>query len=216
MKTICCIVGAGDMSGNLLVIPDGAYVIAADAGLQHLMNAGISPNLIIGDFDSIDVVPTGDNVITLNPEKDDTDMMVAVKEALARGYNTIIIYGGLGGRFDHTFANIQTLIYIANNDARGYLVGCGNICTVIKNGGISFDPYMQGTISVFCQGNEARGVDLVGLKYPLANYTMTCDFPIGVSNEFTGSTSSVYVRDGILSVIWNAQQIELNRYSELY
>lgn len=201
------------MCGTQLLIPDGAFVIAADAGLNHLNNLGIVPDLIVGDFDSLGEVPVGDNVIAHNPEKDDTDMMLAVKEALSRKSDIIIIYGGLGGRLDHVLANLQTLTYIEKNGARGYLVGCGNICTVIENRGLCFDSDMLGIISIFCQGAEARGVDLVGLKYPLSNYTMSYDVPIGVSNEFIGIPSSVFVREGLLAVIWNADQIELSRYS---
>ena len=81
MKKICCIVGAGDINENKLFIPENAFVIAADAGLQHLKNAGIVPDLIVGDFDSSNEVAGGDNVIKVNPEGGDTDMMVAVKEA---------------------------------------------------------------------------------------------------------------------------------------
>ncbi|MGI5985613.1 MAG: thiamine diphosphokinase [Oscillospiraceae bacterium] len=212
MKRICCIVGAGDMSETRLIIPDGAYVIAADAGLEHLDRAGIVPDLIVGDFDSLGKVPEGSNIIEHAPEKDDTDMMLAVKEALARGADTIIIYGGLGGRLDHVFANMQTLAFIANQGARGYLVGCGIVCTAIKNGTISFDADMRGVVSVFCLGDTARGVDLVGLKYPLSDHTMTCDMPLGVSNEFMGVPSLVSVRDGILTVMWGAPQIELEKY----
>lgn len=200
------------MSETRLIIPDGAYVIAADAGLEHLDRAGIVPDLIVGDFDSLGKVPEGSNIIEHAPEKDDTDMMLAVKEALARGADTIIIYGGLGGRLDHVFANMQTLAFIANQGARGYLVGCGIVCTAIKNGTISFDADMRGVVSVFCLGDTARGVDLVGLKYPLSDHTMTCDMPLGVSNEFMGVPSLVSVRDGILAVMWGAPQIELEKY----
>ncbi len=212
MSGICCIVGAGDMSGTPLIIPEGAYIIAADAGLKYLKNAGLTPDLIVGDFDSLGAVPDGDNVIAHKPEKDDTDMMLAVKEALAHHADTIVIYGGLGGRIDHSYANLQTLAFIACHGANGYLAGCGNVCIVIKNGGITFDESMSGIVSVFCVGSEAKGVDLSGLKYALSNHTLTCDYPLGVSNEFTGRPSSVSVREGMLAVIWSASQLELEKY----
>jgi len=133
MSGICCIVGAGDMSGTKLVIPEGAYIIAADAGLEHLTNAGLTPALIVGDFDSLGTVPAGENVIAHKPEKDDTDMMLAVKEALKRSADTILIYGGLGGRIDHSYANLQTLAFIASQRSQGFLIGCGNVCTKQRN-----------------------------------------------------------------------------------
>ena len=92
------IVGAGEISGKELVIPSGAFVIAADAGLKHLEAINIVPDLIVGDFDSLGEIPSGENVVYHKPEKDDTDMLLAVREALNRGARTIIIYGGLGGR----------------------------------------------------------------------------------------------------------------------
>lgn len=203
------------MSGTRLAIPDGAFVIAADAGLTHLKSAGISADLIVGDFDSLGETPSGDNVISHKPEKDDTDMLLAVCEALSRGAQTIIIYGGLGGRLDHEYANIQTLAYIANRGARAYLVGRGCVCTVIKNGGIGFDSEMKGTISVFCHGGSAEGVTLTGLKYPLTEHSLTNDYPLGVSNEFTGVSSSVSVKNGLLFVTWNASDFEPDKYREI-
>lgn len=215
MSTIFYIVGAGDMDKISLSIPKGAFVIAADAGLKYLRSSGIVPDLIVGDFDSLGETPSGANVIIHAPEKDETDMMLAVREALARKAETIIIYGGLGGRLDHEYANYQTLAYIANCGARGYLVGCGSICTVIKNGGLGFGNSMSGTISVFCHGNSAQGVDLTGLKYPLKNHTLKNDYPLGVSNEFTGAPSSVFVRDGLILVMWSGSEFVPEKYREL-
>ena len=202
---ICCIIGAGDLCGTPLEIPNGALIIAADGGLRHLEAARIVPDLIVGDFDSLGHVPQGENVISHGTEKDDTDTMLSIREALARGASKIIVYGGLGGRFDHSLANLQALSYIANQGAIGYLVGGGNICTVIKNACLSFDGSHFGIISVFSLGDEARDVDLIGLKYPLTKHTLTCDFPLGVSNEFIpGTPATVRVGEGMLAVIWSA------------
>ena len=212
MNGIFYIVGAGNMSGTRLAVPDGAFVIAADAGLIPIRAAGITADLIVGDFDSLGETPSGENVVYHKPEKDDTDMLLAVREALERRARTIIIYGGLGGRLDHEYANIQTLAYIANRGARAYLVGRGCVCTVIKNSTISFDGDMKGTISVFCHGGSADGVTLSGLKYPLTDHTLTNDYPLGVSNEFTGVPSSVSVKNGLLLVMWNAPEFEPDRY----
>lgn len=212
MSRIFCIVGAGDISGTKLIIPDGAFVIAADAGLKYLNSAGIAPDLIVGDFDSLGEVPIGSNIIAHEPEKDDTDMLLAVREALKRKAEQLVIYGGMGGRPDHEYANIQTLAYIAGHGARGYLVGRGSICTVIKNGALTFGSDMQGIISVFCVGEKADGVDLVGLKYPLNNHTLTCDYPLGVSNEFQGAPSTVTVRNGMLLVMWSAEEFDYKKH----
>ncbi len=214
MSKFFYIVGAGNMIGTELVIPDGSFVIAADAGLKALNAAGIVPDLIVGDFDSLGEAPKGTNVVLHKPEKDDTDMMLAVREALGRRAETLIIYGGLGGRIDHEYANIQTLAYIADHGAKGFLVGRGYVCTVIKNSGIAFDSDMRGTVSVFCHGSKAEGVELTGLKYPLTDYTLTNDYPLGVSNEFTGVPSSISVKNGLLAVMWSASGFEPEKYRE--
>ena len=208
MNKVFIVVGAGDIGESKLVIPDGAFVIAADAGLKYLNSEGIAPDLIVGDFDSLGAVPSGENVVAHQPEKDDTDMLLAIREALTRDAETIVIYCGMGGRIDHEYANIQALAFIANKEARGYLVGRESICTVIKNGSLTLDANTEGLISVFCVGDKAEGVDLIGLKYPLKNHTLTCDYPLGVSNEFTGITSCVSVREGLLLVMWSASEFD--------
>lgn len=205
MIKLACIAGAGEILPHELIIPDGAMVIAADGGLDALENAGVSADLVVGDFDSLGRVPEGANVIKTPAEKDDTDTMLAVKIALEQGCEKILIYGGMGGRFAHSIANLQTLQYIANRGARGFLIG-DSVCTVIKDDCIAFDQSFRGYISVFAVGGMAEGVDLKGLKYPLENHTLTTDFPLGVSNEFTGGKASVSVGSGSLLVIWRRHE----------
>lgn len=212
MRDIFCIVGAGELSIAELSIPEGAFVIAADGGLKALDEAGVLPDLIMGDFDSLGAIPEGENVILSSPEKDDTDTMLAVKKALELGGKTLLIYGGLGGRFDHSLANLQTLAYIARAGARGYLVGGGIVCTAITEGGLAFPPEMKGILSVFSLSGVSLGVNLKGLKYPLLNHTLYCYEPLGVSNEFLGREASVSVFDGILAVIWSCDGFELEKY----
>lgn len=214
MSGLCCIVSARPVRGSELVVPEGAFVIAADAGLRSLQDAGIEPDLLVGDFDSLGVRPTGENVVYHQPEKDDTDTLLAVREGLARGYDRFLLYGGIGGRLDHTLANLQTLGFLCAHGARGYLVGEGSIVTAFRSGGIAFQNTMHGTVSVFALGADARGVCERGLKYPLDDYTMTADFPIGVSNEFTGRPSEITVRDGTLLVLWTGDRIDLAAFEE--
>lgn len=88
---------------------EGDFIIAADKGLLYLQNLGITPNLVIGDFDSLGHTPNGRNIIVLPCEKNDTDMGAAVAEGVMRGYKNFILYGASGGRADHTLANIQLI-----------------------------------------------------------------------------------------------------------
>ena len=123
MEPICYIVGACPPGALCLAPGRPSLVIAADQGLRHLEAAGIAPDLIVGDFDSLGTVPQGANVIRHPVEKDDTDMMLAVKTGLERGCRTFVLYGGLGGRLDHTYANFQTLTCPSRRRAAGWVGG---------------------------------------------------------------------------------------------
>jgi len=178
------------------------FVIAADGGLTHTQKLGITPNAILGDFDSLGFTPEGANVFPV--EKDDTDAMLAVRRGLSLGYREFVLYGSLDGpRLDHTVANFQTLQYLADHNAAGYLVGSAYMVTVVKDGSIFFPEGMEGTVSVFCMGKDAEGVTLEGLYYPLENGTLTAGFPLGVSNHFTGKKAVITVEKGSLLVLWD-------------
>ena len=177
------------------------YIIAADGGLAHLQKLGLTPNAILGDFDSLGYTPEGAAVFPV--EKDDTDAMLAVRKGLQLGYRNFILYGSLDGpRLDHTVANFQVLQFLADNGAAGYLVGKNQIVTVIKNGCLSFPETAEGTISLFCMGKDAEGITLKNLYYPLENGSLTAGFPLGVSNHFTVKQAAIQVQDGSLLVIW--------------
>lgn len=213
MKSLFYIVGAGDVGKGLPLIPKEAAVIAADGGLRHLEKAGIRPDLTLGDFDSYGKIPEGDNVFPCKPEKDDTDMMLAVKEALGRGASSIVLCGGLGGRFDHSIANVQTLAYIAEHGCMGFLVGEGTVCCVVKNGAIRFPQGLSGYVSAFCLGDAALGVDIKGLKYPLRGARLSMSVPLGVSNEFVSGGGEISVKDGSLLVIWQDESFLPGKYT---
>lgn len=198
----CTIFCAGDFDCPAQPILPGEFVIAADGGLRHLQRLDILPHTVLGDFDSLGYCPEG---AQLHPvEKDDTDAMLAVRLGLEQGCREFLLYGGLEGpRLDHTVANFQTLQFLADRGAWGYLVGSTQLVTVVKNGGVVFPAGVRGNISVFCLGPEARGVSLRGLYYPMTGGVLTPGFPLGVSNHFTGEQASVHVEDGSLLLIWD-------------
>ena len=177
------------------------YIIAADGGLAHLQKLGLAPNEILGDFDSLGYTPADAQVFPV--EKDDTDAMLAVRRGLQLGYRNFILYGSLDGpRLDHTVANFQTLQFLADRDATGYLVGKNQIVTLVKNGTLVFPETVEGILSVFCLGADAEGVSLKNLHYPLEDGKLTAGFPLGVSNHFVGRQASITVDQGSLLVIW--------------
>lgn len=200
MKT-CVIFCAGDFESCVEPVADG-LVIAADGGLQHCKRVGIHPQLVLGDFDSLGYVPEGAQVFPV--EKDDTDSMLAVRRGLELGYKRFVLYGAMDGpRVDHTLANLQTLIFLAEHGATGYLVGTNSIATAISRGKIRFPARAEGLISVFCVGQDAVGVTIKGLKYGLTKGTLTAGFPLGVSNHFVGDNAEISVEQGSLLIIYD-------------
>lgn len=176
------------------------FVIAADAGMKALVPMGLSADLVVGDFDSLGYRPKIDNIVVHPVEKDDTDTLLAIKEGLARGYQNFALLGCLGGRLDHTLANLQTLNYLASHHAQGYLVGAGKVVFLLSRESVRFDDSFAGTLSLFSVDRVAD-VTIRGLHYPLDHYPVTSDFPIGVSNEFTGNCGEITAHSGRIWVI---------------
>ena len=200
---ICYVVGAMSLSLALRPCPaPGDCVIAADRGYDSLMAYGVTPDLVVGDFDSLGYAPSHPNVIQLPKMKDDTDMVFALRRGLELGYRRFVLLGGVGGRLEHTLGNLQILDWLTTQGAVGFLAGEKTAATALRNGSVTFPPSMTGYLSVFCNSGTARGVGLQGLKFPLENYTMEGSFPIGVSNEFLGVPATVSVREGSLLLVW--------------
>ena len=197
----CVIFCAAECDGLARPIGQDAFVIAADGGLRHTKTLGITPNAVLGDFDSLGYTPEGANVFPV--EKDDTDAMLAVRLGLEQGCDEFLLYGSLDGpRLDHTVANFQTLQFLTDHDAVGHLIGKTTMVTVVKNGKITFPAGLSGTISVFCMGPDAEGVTETGLFYGVENGTLASGFPLGVSNHFTGEAAEISVKNGSLLVLW--------------
>lgn len=198
---ICYIVGAGEFGDGGFNPGEEDLVIACDGGYAHCMERGIRIDLVAGDFDSLGYIPEHAHVIRLKPEKDDTDTGWAVKEGWQRGCREFVIYGGTGGRISHTIANFQLLTDLAAKGGSGLMIGKGAWYRVICNGEISFGAGERGFLSVFCLGDKAEGVFESGLKYELTDAVLTKEYPLGVSNEFTGKESRVSVRSGALLLV---------------
>ena len=144
----CYIFGAGDFTPCTIDLTSKDLVIAADGGYDYLIRLGLRADVVLGDFDSVTSPDLWDDAIceklTYPPEKDDTDMMLAIKLGLSRGYREFAIYGGLGGRLDHTIANIQILIYLSRRGCRGYLIGDNYLMTAVTDGAVHFTADCKG------------------------------------------------------------------------
>ncbi|MCL2036011.1 MAG: thiamine diphosphokinase [Oscillospiraceae bacterium] len=206
MKKSCIIVAAGDFNGlNNNFTAD--FIIAADAGYDHLVKFGLNIDLLIGDLDSIadfeTVCEKSKNIEILRfpSEKDESDLELAVAEALRRGFDCFYIYGGLGKRLDHTLANISVLASLARRGVTAWLIGEGEVVTAVTNGKITLSPGKSGIMSLFPMGGKASGISLDGFKYPLDNADLYDHSTRGLSNEFMGEIATVEVLDGTLIVI---------------
>lgn len=195
---ICYIIGAGAFYGFEQMPGSGDCVIAADGGYAVCEAHGIAPHCILGDFDSLGYIPQTPNTVAVPAEKDDTDMMLAVKKGLELGYREFHIYGGTGGRLDHTIANLQTLLYLAQQGATGRLYDDNACFTVIQNCSVTLPGREDGIFSVFSMDGEAHGVSISGAKYTMTNGTLLESNPMGVSNRFIGQPVTVSVQKGTL------------------
>ena len=199
----CYIFAAGEQYGPPPEMAPGSFVIAADGGYAYLRAHQVAPDLVVGDFDSLqEPPPAGPDTIVLPQEKDDTDMVAALRAGWGCGYRAFHIYGGTGGRLDHTLANIQCIADLAVRGGRGFLYGRDTVITAIAGGRVNFDASARGILSAFAHSDTVTGVYEVGLKYALADATLRNTYPMGVSNEFTGVESSVSVGRGTLVLIY--------------
>lgn len=174
-------------------------VICADVGLKVAERFGVRPSVVIGDFDSY---PEGKfyngEKIVLPVEKDDTDTHFAVRYALGRGCEKIVIVGGVGGaREDHTFANIATLRYIYAHGATGYIVTDRARIDYLENGVLRIEPDEKSVnVTVFPLTDTATVTER-GLKYGAEKTVFRADVPLWASNSTLPNTeATVEVHEG--------------------
>ena len=211
-------------------------IIAVDGGFRYCEEEGISPSLILGDLDSLTAnfpeshSPVSYNIFSENPKeraeflsesffqgiplkqlpvvKNDTDLLAAIKLCLEEGIREIHIFGALEGRrFDHSLAALQSLAFLTEQKAKGYLYGKEELITALQNGSLHFPKGMQGTCSVFSYSEEARGVEEKGLLYQIDKGCLKNSFPIGVSNAFTGEEAEISVEKGMLFVSYGIENL---------
>ena len=204
---ICYIFGAGEQTPCDVSLSPKDLVIAADGGFDYLEKLGLRADIVLGDFDSVLSSELPPDSLRYPPDKDDTDMMLAARLGLKKGYREFIIYGGLGGRLDHTLGNIQVLTYLSRHGAAGTLYGKDHALRVVTDGTIAFgkehpDNAAGNLCSVFSLSDISVNVTIQGLKYEIEDVSLTNSFPLGISNEFTGKKAYINVKKGTLAVFW--------------
>ena len=198
----CIIIAGGEFKEKDIKINEGDFIIAADKGYEYAQKLNLKVDLLIGDFDSLNQIPNDVEIIKLNPIKDDTDSLDAIKEGIKRGYKSFIIYGALGNRLEHSLANLSLMIYLKNQGFAGKIIDNGKIYIVLKDESITLPKRNEGYVSVFSISEKSKGVTLKNLKYELNNYELKNDVPLGIDNEYIGLTPEISVSDGMILVIY--------------
>ena len=185
-------------------VGESDFVICADCGVAAAQKAGVKPGLIIGDFDSYSgELPQGCEIITLVPEKDDTDTLHCINVALERGFRDFVLLAATGGRLDHTFANCCMLEYLREHGASGMILSKNEKITVLTAGSYDFNGCKGLTFSVYPFGCGAATLSYEGAKYPLQSGTLTHSAAMGTSNIFTENTANITVHSGQIILMIN-------------
>ena len=176
---------------------DDDFIVCADSGYTFARKAGLNPDLIIGDFDSLEEeLPKDTEIVKLNKVKDDTDTEHCVMECIRRGYKDFLLLGSVGGRTDHTFANIAILSFLSEYNYHGVARNNGEEIQILKEGTYNMDGKKGLTFSVFPYGCENVDVTYKGAKYPLDSYTLTYNVSRGISNVFSDDKAEITVNRG--------------------
>ena len=177
------------------------WFVYCDGGLKHAEELGRKPDLIVGDFDSCEKPETDTETIVLPCEKDDTDTVYAVKEAVRRGFREYLLIGVVGERFDHTFGNISVLLYLDSLGIPACILDDYSEMRIISRETAE----VKGDCSWFSLLNisgTAKGITIRGAKYPLTDGEITSEYQFGISNEvLPGETACISVREGRLLLV---------------
>lgn len=200
----CIIVGGADINNYNFIrekLRAGDFVIFCDGGLRHMEALGVKANLIVGDFDSHENPNMNVETIVLPCEKDDTDTVYAVKEAVKRGFEDFLLIGVVGARLDHTLGNVSILLYLHSLRKRAVIIDDYSEMEIVGESTVSVsDEYAF--FSLLNISGTAKGITVTGAKYPLVNGEITCEYQYGVSNEvLPNQMGTVSVRDGKLLLI---------------
>ena len=202
----CVIIGGADINNYDYIRTRFAkddFFIFCDSGLKHLEGLQVMPSLIVGDFDSHENPNLAVETIVLPCEKDDTDTVYAVKEAVKRGFDAFLLIGVVGARLDHTLGNVSILLYLKQLGKKATIIDDYSDMEIVSQTPV----YISDTYHYFSTLNitgEAKGITITGAKYPLQNGEITCEYQYGISNEvLPGNEAMVQVASGKLLLIKN-------------
>lgn len=200
----CVIVGGADIESYELIrrkISRDDYFIFCDSGLLHKEKLGVEPDLIVGDFDSCENPNLNVETIVLPCEKDDTDTVFAVKEAVKRGFDDFLLIGTVGKRLDHTLGNVSILLYLFSIGKKAEMIDDYSEMQIVARETVFVDDSYS-FFSLLNISGEADGITVKNAKYPLDNAKITCEYQYGISNEpLHGKISEITVKKGKMLLI---------------
>ena len=177
------------------------YLVFCDGGLKHAGQLGREPDLIVGDFDSHEQPETAAETIVLPREKDDTDTVYAVKEAVWRGYTEFLLTGVVGERFDHTFGNIALLLYLDSRELKARILDDYSEMEIVSRNPAEIEDCWS-FFSLLNISGTAKGIRIRNAKYPLEDAEIRSEYQYGISNEvLPGRTARVTVQEGRLLLV---------------
>ena len=204
--TALVICGGGAVRRALPAGLDDAVVVAADGGVAEALRLGLTVDVLVGDMDSaadddVERVRTSGGAIERHdPDKDATDLDLAIDRAVRDGASRVVVLGGDGGRLDHLFGNLTLLASPRWASITIDAVIGAALVHIVRD-----EREMEGSVgelaSLFALGAPATGVTTAGLRWPLTDSTLEPGSSLGISNEFAGPTASVRVSGGVLAVV---------------
>jgi thiamine pyrophosphokinase len=174
-------------------------IIAADGGYHNAKKMGVTPQILLGDLDSIEKterIPEEIEVLQVPAEKDDTDTQLAVQVALEKGATEIVIVGGLDGRLDHTLSNLAILENLYEKQIRAIFTNGQNRARFIRNSGVILLREDFRYFSILAADPVIKGVSVDGCKYPLKKAKLQKTRQYAVSNEIVGNCALIEIKKG--------------------
>lgn len=207
------IAGSGDRPGKqefLAYAEEYDQIIAADGACNWLLSYGVTPDVIVGDMDSVapDVLQamrkSTAKIVTAKREKDETDMMLAAMYGVKELHpEEAAIFGGLGGRLDHAYGNFQVLLYLLNNGIEATLIDDSVTIQLVRGRGIVSGD-VGATVSILPFMGKCTVTGEAGaFQYPLDHLCLPEDFPIGLSNVLMKKNGVIQVEEGVAAVFTN-------------
>lgn len=200
----CVIIGGAPIQDYQWIrqhlLPDDFYIFC-DGGLKHRQSLQVTPDLLVGDFDSWDNPKTETEIIVLPRKKDDTDTFFGVKEGVKRGFEDFLLIGVIGGRFDHSLGNISALLYLTGLGKKALIIDDYSSIEVVSSQPVFIEQNIQ-YFSVLNIDGKAKGITIKNAQYPLENAEIIWDYQYGISNQvLPGKTAEVTTQEGRLLLV---------------